>query len=372
MWVTWKPISSMWPTTASVGAPAPAPHARERGAERCRRPPRRTRPPPRARRAPPAPRGRTGRRRASRRESRSGIATACGLKQQRLSWAAMTLLPAADAGGRGARAGREPAPEPPAQPDRARDSPFTRSTGDPQGSFFVRCRPMTTTPRCSPPTSSPRSRPTCACAREGAAALPARVGRAGPARPLLARRLRLAPALLRGGRGAAASRSSATSATTSSRRLEPTVPLPARGPELPESRFVVADTLVRFDHARERRRGARAAPRRDRRRCSRRRARRRRRPSRVGARRPAASPTGPATSAACAPARSAIRRGDAFQIVLSQRAERRTRGLRARALPRAAPRQPLALPLPARARRRRARRLLARDARQVRRRRAPR
>jgi anthranilate synthase component I len=31
--------------------------------------------------------------------------------------------------------------------------------------------------------------------------------------------------------------------------LEPTVPLPDAGPELPESRFVVAETLVRFDHA---------------------------------------------------------------------------------------------------------------------------
>lgn len=31
--------------------------------------------------------------------------------------------------------------------------------------------------------------------------------------------------------------------------LEPTVPLPAAGPGLPESRFVVVDTLVRFDHA---------------------------------------------------------------------------------------------------------------------------
>ena len=31
-------------------------------------------------------------------------------------------------------------------------------------------------------------------------------------------------------------------------RLEPTVPLPADGPGLPESRFVVAETLVRFDH----------------------------------------------------------------------------------------------------------------------------
>jgi anthranilate synthase component 1 len=31
-------------------------------------------------------------------------------------------------------------------------------------------------------------------------------------------------------------------------RLEPTVPLPSAGPDLPESRFVVAETLVRFDH----------------------------------------------------------------------------------------------------------------------------
>jgi anthranilate synthase component I len=31
-------------------------------------------------------------------------------------------------------------------------------------------------------------------------------------------------------------------------RLEPTVPLPDEGPELPESRFVVADVLLRFDH----------------------------------------------------------------------------------------------------------------------------
>jgi len=31
-------------------------------------------------------------------------------------------------------------------------------------------------------------------------------------------------------------------------RLEPTVPMPAAGEDLPESRFVIADTLVRFDH----------------------------------------------------------------------------------------------------------------------------
>ena len=33
-------------------------------------------------------------------------------------------------------------------------------------------------------------------------------------------------------------------------RLEPTVPLPEEGPPFPESRLVVADTLVRFDHGR--------------------------------------------------------------------------------------------------------------------------
>src|SRR5262245_66237911 len=31
-------------------------------------------------------------------------------------------------------------------------------------------------------------------------------------------------------------------------RLEPTVPLPADGPPHPESRIIVCDTLVRFDH----------------------------------------------------------------------------------------------------------------------------
>jgi len=32
-------------------------------------------------------------------------------------------------------------------------------------------------------------------------------------------------------------------------KLEPTVPVPGDGPSLPETRFLVADTLVRFDHA---------------------------------------------------------------------------------------------------------------------------
>src|SRR3989442_15918572 len=32
-------------------------------------------------------------------------------------------------------------------------------------------------------------------------------------------------------------------------RLEPTVPLPDESTDLPESRFLVADVLIRFDHA---------------------------------------------------------------------------------------------------------------------------
>jgi anthranilate synthase component 1 len=104
--------------------------------------------------------------------------------------------------------------------------------------------------------------------------------------------------------------------------LEPTVPLPGDGPSLPESRFVVADTLVRFDHAAglaqvlcgdpdELRRlldgpvpefptgAGRPGP-------------TRRYPSRLAYERSVDS------------AKEHIRAGDAFQIVLSQRAERPT------------------------------------------------
>ena len=104
--------------------------------------------------------------------------------------------------------------------------------------------------------------------------------------------------------------------------LEPTVPLPAEGPGLPESRFVVADTLVRFDH------GSGTAE--------------------VLAGDPAASaarlgqelvlrahePSPPAEvrrfpeqavyEAGVRRVQELIRTGDAFQVVLSQRAERPT------------------------------------------------
>jgi anthranilate synthase component 1 len=105
--------------------------------------------------------------------------------------------------------------------------------------------------------------------------------------------------------------------------LEPTVPLPDAGRGLPESRFVVADALVRFDHVR----GVAEVLRGD--------------GDEVAALlerdvpRPPREPAGPGGATARFPSQAEyergvaackehIRIGDAFQIVLSQRAERRT------------------------------------------------
>jgi len=105
-------------------------------------------------------------------------------------------------------------------------------------------------------------------------------------------------------------------------RLEPTVPLPPDGPSYPESRFIVADTLVRFDHAAglaevvcgdpdelRVRLDAPAPP--------------------LSAGRGNAGttrryPERPDYERSVSKAKEHIRAGDAFQIVLSQRAERRT------------------------------------------------
>jgi anthranilate synthase component 1 len=106
--------------------------------------------------------------------------------------------------------------------------------------------------------------------------------------------------------------------------LEPTVSLPDDGPTLPESRFVVAETLIRFDHVLGLAEVLRGNP------------------DEIGARL-AANVDEPATAAArngsgtrrfpgrfeyerrVEKAKKHIRAGDAFQIVLSQRAERPTR-----------------------------------------------
>jgi anthranilate synthase component 1 len=103
--------------------------------------------------------------------------------------------------------------------------------------------------------------------------------------------------------------------------LEPTVPRPDAGPDIPESRFVVAETLVRFDHAAsvaEVLRGspetqailsAPAPP----------------PPAESGPHRPTVRfPSQAGYESGVSVCKEAIRRGDAFQIVLAQRAERPT------------------------------------------------
>jgi anthranilate synthase component I len=105
-------------------------------------------------------------------------------------------------------------------------------------------------------------------------------------------------------------------------KLEPTVPLPSTGPDLPESRFVVASTLVRFDHAASLAEVLVGDP------------------AEVAARFNGPLVEEPATVGQSGPmerfpsreayedgvrrAKEHIRAGDAFQIVLSQRAERPT------------------------------------------------
>jgi anthranilate synthase component 1 len=104
--------------------------------------------------------------------------------------------------------------------------------------------------------------------------------------------------------------------------LEPTVPLPADGGDLPESRFVVAETLVRYDHGS----GTAAVLAGD--------------PGEIAERLESdvvvqerdASPRGPVRrspsqaeyEAGVRRVQELIRAGDAFQVVLSQRAERPT------------------------------------------------
>jgi anthranilate synthase component 1 len=104
--------------------------------------------------------------------------------------------------------------------------------------------------------------------------------------------------------------------------LEPTVPLPPAGPDLPESRFVVADMLVRFDHVASVAEVLAGDP------------------AEISARlagsvepEPVAGtkagtterfPSREAYEVSVRRAKDHIRAGDAFQIVLSQRAERTT------------------------------------------------
>ena len=111
------------------------------------------------------------------------------------------------------------------------------------------------------PTCSPRSGPTCACARAARALVPARVGRAGTARPLLAssaagsRLVDLDEAEALGAAGRRLRRLRLRREARADRAAART-----RAAACPESRFVVADTLVRFDHVARHRRGALRRP----------------------------------------------------------------------------------------------------------------
>ena len=106
-------------------------------------------------------------------------------------------------------------------------------------------------------------------------------------------------------------------------KLEPTVPLPAEGPDLPESRFVVAETLVRFDHGSGTAQvlagdGDEIAARLEGELVS----EQHKRPSeRATMRR---TPDQATYETGVSRIKEHIRAGDAFQVVLSQRAERRT------------------------------------------------
>jgi anthranilate synthase component I len=104
--------------------------------------------------------------------------------------------------------------------------------------------------------------------------------------------------------------------------LEPTVPLPADGPSLPESRFIVADTLVRFDHAAGLAQVLTGDPEDLRARLD---APHGRLPRGSGGQGPTRRHPGRFEyERAVMSAKEHIRAGDVFQVVLSQRAERPT------------------------------------------------
>ncbi|MGH3072993.1 MAG: anthranilate synthase component I family protein [Gaiellaceae bacterium] len=106
-------------------------------------------------------------------------------------------------------------------------------------------------------------------------------------------------------------------------KLEPTVPLPTVGPDLPESRFVVAETLVRFDHGSGTAEVLAGDPDAVEGRLEGELVLQKHNPpsERATMRR---TPDQATYEAGVSRIKEHIRAGDAFQVVLSQRAERRT------------------------------------------------
>ena len=223
MCVTATPISSMWPISASVGAPSLArADARERGAERVA-----VHLGERGGGVAPdgggrllVPRGARGEQEVAEEvRNRHGLRIQAGV----LSWVPDDP-PRARAGGPGARAGRERAP------DRARQpSPLHPKT--PHRVFFLLRRGdrRERHDRDHPHRSSHPARGVPPAARERRGELPARVRRPGAARALLARRLRVAAP--RRPRGARRSDEPVVGHVGYDwiTELEPTVPLPDAG-----------------------------------------------------------------------------------------------------------------------------------------------
>ena len=346
------PISSMWPRARASARRSPGADACERGAERVARDLGEGRRPPRAR-----PRGRllvAGGPGGGRADAEKGrrIGTACGFKHAAPTVAADDSPSAA--GGPGARAGRKPAPEPTVTTTR---DPLDRR---PARVFFVyRLNPAPS----STPIWSRRSGRTSTCASPARrASCSSRSSRAGSG----ATRSSAAASGSSLRRGEAlGSRSSATSATTTSRSSSRPCRCPTTARACRRAGSSSPTSLVRFDHAR----GVAevlagdpeeiaAAARRDVPRSA----------ARAGgprAARPSASPTAPTYERGVERCKEHIRAATRSRSC-SRSAPSGRRRLAARDLPRAAARQPVAVPLPARARRHRARRLVARDAREAR------
>ena len=212
----------------------------------------------------------------------------------------------------------------------------------------------------SQPISSPRSGRTSACANAGARGRSCS-SRSSAAASGATRSSAAAPRLVELRRGRGARRAGRRLPRLRLRRASSSRPCrcPATGPALPESRFVVADDARALRPRARHRGGVLGDPARS------------RRGSRAAA--GASARRRRARAAAPLPRRGEherrVERGEGAhprgrRVPGRALAARRAADVRvgARALPRAAPRQPVALSLPARARRARARRLLARDA----------
>ena len=304
---------------------------------------------------PPAPRARTGLRRGAGRGGGRGIGTACGFKQERLSWVVDDSLPVHElvvlARERGGSVRLSAHDSPPPLHPKTRD-----------GSFFLLDDDLTATIRHRSPHPA-RGLPPAARSAARRASCSSRSTRGGSAATRSSAAARGCSTSTR--RSCRTSRSSATSATTGS----PSSSRPCRSRTRARAAGEPLRRRRRAPALRPRRAASRrccAATRRDR-------GAARARTSSL----PTRAPGTPRARCGASPTRRPTRPGSR-RCKEYIRARRRVPdrplpaggaadlGDGARDLPRAAADQPVAVPLPARARRLRADRLVARDAREAR------